>query len=247
MLADTNKNAFVVEFQYTLPVPSVVYATYFGSSGVQADTSARGVAVDATTGDAFVVGDTFARPFWTAGQSPVFWTVLGATGGDEAWVAKFDATGNPASLQGPYDVFIAGQKDDRATAVALVPQSGLPPKLYVAGWTYSNDAANGDQFPATQPPNRLQAFNQGAAAAVQDAFLALLNPSGDPTQSIQFLGYIGGSSDDRATGVALDPGGTNAWVAGLTSSTDFRFGNVNGMQLTAGGGFWQGFVVSVSP
>ncbi len=258
------QTAFVGEFLYgagAVPL-GVVYATYFGpKTGISS--TATAIAVNPATGDAFVVGSVSGAAGgvgWGNAAATISPTVLGNAGGqNDAWAAKFDPTGNPNNQ--PYFVYLAGNQNDVATSIAFVANGGnLPPYMSVAGYTNSNDSQQqgGGKFPATGGPNKLQGgFNQGVAGATAyDGFLALLNPSAtnaqgqlDATQSINFLGYIGGTADDKAYGVALDPGATNAWVAGTTWSTDFRAANVAGMQQVAGGGAnnTDGFVVSVAP
>ncbi|HVE85250.1 MAG TPA: SBBP repeat-containing protein, partial [Myxococcales bacterium] len=53
---------------------------------------------------------------------------------------------------------------------------------------------------------------------VADAFVARLNASG----SLQWATYLGGTGEEYALTVAIDPAG-NIWVGGWTGSTDFPF------------------------
>jgi uncharacterized protein (TIGR03437 family) len=79
---------------------------------------------------------------------------------------------------------------------------------YVAGMTSARD------FPVT--PGAYQTAFTGA----YDAFLAKLGPDG----KVVWATYLGGSSQNWATGVALDTSG-NVWIAGFTASADFPLVN----------------------
>ena len=79
---------------------------------------------------------------------------------------------------------------------------------YVAGMTAAPD------FPATAG-----AF-QPTYAGDYDAFVAKLGPDG----KVVWATYLGGSSEDWATGVAIDGSG-NVWVTGFTASTGFPLVN----------------------
>jgi hypothetical protein len=136
---------------------------------------------------------------------------------------------------------------------ALIPGTS---HLYVVGTTSSDDQANGDQFPtnpAIGQANRLQHFNQAPGVPPNhnaDAFLAQLDPTANPATSIVSLSYIGGGGQDNGLGLAVDTktNPKNAWVVGITYSTDFRppVMNLPGLQQVAGGN-GDGFVVSVAP
>jgi len=79
---------------------------------------------------------------------------------------------------------------------------------YIAGDTFSTN------FPTL---NSLFTFNKGQGAnGSDDAFVAELNPSGAAVYST----YLGGSFSDFANGIAVD-GSRNAYVTGVTLSTDF--------------------------
>ncbi len=252
----TASDAFVADLVYNpkqAGVPTVNYETYFGGDGSD---QGLGIALDPVAGDVYLVGSTTSSAgpqgagWGGGGANPVLIqpTVLGTTGGTDAYVAKFDINGNPNGAK-PYFAYLAGTATDIATSVALVPQANATPLLYVAGTTGSADNAAGG-FPATQGGAKLQNFNLGNNNTSTDVFLASLNPFAmNPAASIVALSYIGGSNNDTGSGVAYDPWAGNvgnAWVSGTTSSNDLRPANVAGLQATAGGG-QDGFVVSVKP
>lgn len=89
--------------------------------------------------------------------------------------------------------------------------------VYAAGYTPSTN------FPVDGP-------FQGSLAGGNDAFVLKLNPQGN---SLQYATYIGGSGDDRALGIAVDPAG-EAIVVGQTGSQNFPL--VSPAQAIPGGG-----------
>ena len=70
-------------------------------------------------------------------------------------------------------------------------------------------------------------FNGGT----YDAFVAKVNSAGT---ALVYCGYIGGNSDDEGYGIAVDTSG-NAYVTGLTNSTELSFPVTVGPDLTFNG------------
>jgi hypothetical protein len=99
-----------------------------------------------------------------------------------------------------YATYFGGSGTSSVTGIA-VDSSG---NLYVTGWTDSID------FPIT---GAAQSVNHGGV----DAFVAKLNASGS---GLVYATYVGGRSDDRAAGIAVDASG-EAFVTGSTTSTNF--------------------------
>ena len=121
----------------------------------------------------------------------------------DAVAAQLDHGGNRTPMQdadGSVYVSLPGAATDQATAMTK-DSSG---NLYVTGYTSSAS------FPTTEG-----AWDRAHAGGT-DAFVAKLGPDG----SLIYATYIGGSGNDRATGVALDAAG-NAYITGFTNSTDF--------------------------
>jgi hypothetical protein len=139
-------------------------------------------------------------------------------------VAKVAPSG--ASLA--YAGYIGGSGVDQANGVA-VDSSGA---AHVAGVTSSTEAT----FPFVGGPDTSQ--NGG-----QDAFVAKVAPSG---ASLAYAGYIGGSGDDFAFGIAVDPSGA-AYVAGTARSTEATFPVTGGPDLTHNGGTNDAYVAKVAP
>src|SRR5207244_1840388 len=101
-----------------------------------------------------------------------------------------------------YATYLGGSRNDTAYGIA-VDASG---NAYVAGITDSTD------FPTTAG-----AFQPTFGGGSGDAFVTKLAPTGS---ALAYSTYVGGSALDRARGIAVDALG-NAYVTGLTVSTDF--------------------------
>jgi hypothetical protein len=114
-----------------------------------------------------------------------------------------------------------------ASAVTSDAQSNT----YVAGVTAARD------FPVTA------GAYQTTFSGTDDAFVAKLGPDG----KVVWATYLGGSSQNWATGVALDSSG-NVWVTGFTASTDFPILNpIQTWLATAPGDYAYAFVSKLSP
>jgi len=143
-------------------------------------------------GYAYVVGAADSSSFAVARSS-----ARPATNSIDVFVCKYRLSDS----QVMYTTFIGGTSEDRALAVAA-DNSG---NAYICGETLSAD------FPAT---NALEHLQGGAS---WNSFVAKLDPSG---AVVDFCSRLGGSADDRAYGLALDPQ-TNLYIAGETWSDDF--------------------------
>lgn len=138
----------------------------------------------------------------------------------DGFVAKVDATGSALV----YLTYLGGSGDDFGRRIA-VDGGG---RAHVVGRTGSSD------FPTTQ-----RAFRTTFGGRA-DAFITKLNASGS---ALDYSTYLGGSSDDEGSGLALDGLG-NAYVTGWTGSTDFPT-TARGFQRTYGGGPLDVFVTKL--
>jgi hypothetical protein len=177
---------------------------YCGYIGGSGDDVCTAVALDAS-GAAYVAGATASRYQFPASVGPD----LSFNGGVDAFAAKVSPSGAGLSYCG----YIGGSGEDQATAVA-VDAAGI---AYVAGYT---DSASG--FPVSGGPELIP-------SGYRDAFLVTVVPSGG---GLYYGGYLGGSADDGAAGVAADGSG-NVWLTGYTASGDFPV--LVGPYLTPGG------------
>ena len=172
-----------------------------------------GIALDAT-GNIYITGYT---------RSTAFPVTVGAyrttkSGGEDAFVAKLAPTGG--SLV--YSTFVGAAGNDRAQAIA-VDASG---NAHIAGYTTSV------AFP------RVSAA-QATFGGGTDAFVAKLNASGS---ALVYSTYLGGSSNDTASGIAVDSSG-NAYITGQTQSSNFP---VRSAYQTNKAGSGDAFVVKLS-
>ena len=199
-----NADAFVAKLNNN--ATKLIYGTYIGGNGEEAGTS---IAVDAD-GNAYVAGATnssFGFPLTTTAPQ----TRYSGSGGNngvglgDAFVVKLDATGSNLL----YGTLLGGTRDDVAFGIA-VDSAGA---AYITGSTLSDD------FPITavarQGSYRGQTFAANFYAG--DAFVAKLNPAGT---AWEYSTYLGGTSDDRGTGILVAADGS-AWVLGHTLSNDY--------------------------
>jgi len=165
--------------------------------------SGSGIAVD-SAGCAYVTGITDSTNFPTA--SPL----QAANGGEsDAFIAKLNATGSALV----YSTYLGGSGNDSGSGIA-VDSAG---NAYVTGYTFSTN------FPTASP---LRAANGGG----QDVFVAKLHATGS---ALVYSTYLGGSSIDAGTGIAVDSAG-NAYITGYTASTNFP--TAGPLQAAIGGG-----------
>jgi hypothetical protein len=116
-------------------------------------------------------------------------------GGRNAFVLKLSLAGN--SLV--FSTYLGGNASDNGNGIALDAGGNA----YVVGDTTSTN------FPATG----MQRGNHGG----QDAFVAKLSADGS---RLLYSTYLGGESNDRGAGIAVDASGS-AYITGSTYSADF--------------------------
>ncbi len=142
-------------------------------------------------GNAYLTGST---------ASPNFPTVAafqsGYGGNGDAFVTKINAAGSALT----YSTYLGGVNNDAGNAIAVDSSA----HAYVAGATVSSN------FPLL---NSLQNYGGGSA----DAFVTRFNVAGT---GLVYSTFLGGANSDQANGLSLDSG-LNAYVAGITASTDF--------------------------
>ena len=122
-----------------------------------------------------------------------------------------------------YSTYLGGGGTDSVFSLA-VDASG---DAYVTGSTASTD------FPTKAPL-------QAARAGNTDAFVAKLDKTG---AALVYATYIGGTANEQANGIVVDPSGT-AHVVGVTDSTDFPV--VNAVHPANAGGS-DAFVLELAP
>jgi len=199
-----------------LVIDPLLQATYLGGSGVDV---AAALAIHPKTGDVYVAGPTFSTDFpgTTGGAQPV-----GGLLGD-AFVARL----NSALTILRQATYLGGSNANEGTALAIHPTTG---EIYVAGRTQSTD------FPGTT------GGAQPTYAGREDAFVARLNSA---LTTLAQATYLGGSGVDVAAALAIHPTTGDAYVAGMTSSTNFP-GTSGGAQSTFAGGIDDAFVARLN-
>ena len=139
-------------------------------------------------------------------------------GGGDAFAAKISAGGSALI----YSTYIGGSATDFANGLAI-DSSG---DLFAFGDTGSTD------FPV------LNAF-QSVSGGGDEGWLTELNPTG----SVVFSTYIGGSGADAVRGAKIDSSG-NIYLTGNTSSTNFPI--LNAIQPNYGGGTSDAWVAKLN-
>jgi hypothetical protein len=190
----------------------LVYSSYLGGSGSAAELpffsgdTGNAIAVDGD-GDAYVTGQTYSTDFPVT-QGAFQTATKAPSGSANAFVAKMNPAGTAlvySTYLGGSGSILGGNPQDGANAIALDSAGDA----FVAGQAVSTN------FPVTQ--GAFQAGIDGPAPYAENAFVAELNPSGG---ALLYSTYLGGSSRDSASGVAVDRSG-NAYVVGSATSTNF--------------------------
>lgn len=143
-------------------------------------------------------------------------------------VARYES-GHPLVIDPSlaYAGFIGGSGDDQGYALA-VDSAG---NVYITG----HAASTATTFPDAGGPDLSHNGDY-------DAFVVKINAAGT---AILYAGYIGGSGEDRGTGIAVDSQG-NAYVTGQTASTASSFPVSGGPDLDYNGGSADAFVAKLS-
>jgi uncharacterized repeat protein (TIGR01451 family) len=191
----------------------LLYSTYLGGGGTD---RGSGVVID-SNGNAYVAGYTASQDF------PTEDAFQNSSGGSfDSFVAKIDTNANGASSL-VFCTYLGGTGDDKAYGVAIDNGGN---NIYVTGQTSSNN------FPLLNPV-------QPGFGGSFDAFITKISSAGAKV----YATYLGGTGDDRGTGIAVNTLGA-AYVTGFTSSTNFP--TVAPLQIANGGGF-DAFVAKLNP
>jgi hypothetical protein len=174
----------------------------------------REIAVD-SAGNAYVTGYTGSTNFPTASA------IQGTYGGAfDAFVTKINAAGSALV----YSTYLGGSGEDVGFGIA-VDSAG---NAYVTGYTTSTN------FPTA---SAIQGTNGGGA----DGFVTKINAAGS---ALDYSTYLGGSSSDFPSGIAVDSAG-NAYVAGSTVSTCFPT-TTGAFDTSYNGGDFDAFISKIS-
>ncbi len=190
---------------------------YLTYLGGSGSSIAYSIALDGS-GNAYVTG-------WTDSPDFPLQKALQAYngGGSDAFVAEISAAGT--SLV--YSTYLGGTEDDWGDHIA-VDSSG---NAYVTGATYSTDF-----------PTRNALYSSLAGTGGEDAFVTEIAAGG---QSLVYSTYLGGSGNDEGWAIAVDSSG-NAYVAGLTVSSDFPTQNPIQAGYAGGNNYTDAFVSEIA-
>ena len=191
---------------------ALVFTTIFGGTN---DEFPGGIAVD--TQGIYISGTTDSSDFPVTGGAAQTVFLGGVVGGNnDAFAVKLPLDGSTIT----WGTYIAGTGSDSGLGIAV--DSGH--NVYVVGETFSTNIAGAA---ITSLPNA-GSLNLGINTTDDDGYIVKLNSTGS---GYALASYLGGSSGDLATGVALDASG-NIYVSGETISTDLPV--VGGVQTTCG-------------
>jgi hypothetical protein len=178
--------------EYAPDGQSFIFSTYLGGDGID---SAKAITIN-SIGQVYLAGQTTSSNFPLrdplAGQSTF-------PGGTAAFVSKLAANGTALF----FSTYLGGGVLDSAAGIALDSANNI----YVAGGSSSSS------FPVV---NAFRPTLQGT----QNGFIAKL-ASTNSGSSILYSSFIGGTSSDAATAIAVDPKTGDAFLAGLTTSNNF--------------------------
>ena len=211
------------------------YATCVG--GGLAD-EGLGIAVD-SIGNAYVVGYTTSQST-NSGDKP-FPTTSGALQSTkisnpnvrDSFFFELD----PRTSQLVYSTYLGSGSSNLVTSSSYATAVTVDSynNAYIAGWTLASSTELPPGFPTT---NAYQTTNHG----LSDSFVYKINPAS--STPLLYATFLGGSGDDRATGIAVDATG-HIYVAGQTTSTDFP-GASTGVATTLNGSS-DGFIAKINP
>ncbi len=175
--------------------PVLSYSTYLGGSNADV---ANAIATDLNLGGyVFITGSSLSVDFPVTSSMQ-----MTNHGGEDVVVTKLNSAGTGLV----FSTYVGGSADDFGRGIT-VDDFG---NVYVVGNTTSPD------FPVTSGAFQTT-FAGSSALGFGDGFVVRLNPQGN---AFLYSTYIGGSGDDRLTGVAIDQY-DNVYATVSTTSTDF--------------------------
>ena len=173
-------DAWVVKMDTSAGSSGLLYSTTYGAGATD---QATGVAVD-SKGFIYITGWTYSTNFPVAGDGPIQTYMAQGDG----FLVKIDP--NRTGVDGiVWGTFLGGFGYDQPTGM----QFGADGKLYISGFTTSTD------FPVVG--NAPQRKNAGGA----DMFLMAYDFTQTPSKWLVFSTYLGGTGDDIALGMSVDP------------------------------------------
>jgi hypothetical protein len=218
--APTGGNAFVTKLNpFVAGSSSLLYSSYLASTS--AGDLGQGIAVDSTQ-DVYITGNVLSSP----GAVPAFPILNGAQ------TTLPNASGNAYltvmnTLTGAlvYSTYLGGNDANE----------GAPDELGLGdiGWSVAVDSSKIAYIVGTTPSTNFPNLNStgtfpsikgwlgpNGSNSINEGFLAAINTTLTGVNSLVYSTYVGGSTADRANGVALAGSGV-VYITGRTKSTDF--------------------------
>ncbi|MDB6035888.1 MAG: uncharacterized protein JWM16_6226 [Verrucomicrobiales bacterium] len=196
-LAGGSQDGFVAKFNTTLSgAASLVYASWLGGSD---DDRVNGIAID-SSGNAYVAGETYHYDSSTASDFPVSNALYPTFGGgiSDGFIAKI----NPSGSAKVFCTFIGGAGDDYGWDIGVDSANNV----YVVGETGSTNFV-------TTAGGAQTNFGFGFT----DGYFLKLSSNG---LSLMYSTFLGGTLEDSATALAVDPKGI-AYITGYTISINY--------------------------
>ena len=226
------------------------YASYLMIIHIQVDASGALYIASSTDSDDFPTTDgalqrtragsedAYVCKVNASGKSLDYSTLLGGSGLDSCWdLAVSDGgvvylTGQTTSLDlpttsGSYQESHTGDYADIFVGALASDGGSMEYLTYVGNWSaenaksiavdsegavYVHGFVQGMNFPTTKG-----AYQESAPGGSGNPVVFKLDPDG---KALEYSTYLGGSGHDECQGIAIDSEG-NAYLAGMTSSTDF--------------------------
>jgi hypothetical protein len=195
----------------------LIYSTYIGGSD---DDIGFAIAIDGSD-NAYITGIT---PSTDYNITPGAFQTFHGGGIIDVFVTKLNSTGTGLI----YSTYMGGSDYDYVYGIAI---DGFG-NAYITGWTFSTD------YDITSGAFQT---SYGGGTNYGDVFVTKLNSTGT---GLIYSTYIGGSGVDIGHGIAIDGSG-NAYITGITASTDYDI-TPGAFQTTYGGGGSDVFVTKLN-
>ncbi len=217
--ANGSGEAFLVKLSLELPL--IMYSTYLGGTGTD---GAKKVLLD-PAGRVAIAGYTSSANFPITQNA--YQPLLGGPSAINAFLSILDLTLPPAQSL-VYSTFYGGSVDEVPYSLRLDAKG----TYYLGGFTLSPN------LPVSQ-----NAINSSSAKGGFDGFIALINPSTPPLNSLLYSSYVTGPGSQIVYGVDFDDSGT-------VYSTGYSTGNIypaGYATYTASPGVSQVFIYGFKP